>query len=173
MEFAQSRALIAIGELSSFRKAGERLNLSPPAVFAQIHQLESDLGEKLYQRNGRKLVLTPAGRMLLDYCRRLVSTHDEAELERALAFAPDYIALGPIYPTRLKIMPFGPQGLDKITQWKRRIGAVPLVAIGGLTPERAKLCLAAGADSAAVVTDITLNPDPEARIAQWLAATQA
>jgi len=78
MELAQSRALIAIGELASFRKAGERLHLSPPAVFAQIHQLESDLGEKLYQRNGRKLVLTPAGRLLLDYCRRIVTTHDEA-----------------------------------------------------------------------------------------------
>ncbi len=78
MEFAQSRALIAIGELASFRKAGERLHLSPPAVFAQIHQLESDLGEKLYLRSGRKLVLTPAGRVLVDYCRRLVTTHDEA-----------------------------------------------------------------------------------------------
>ena len=100
-----------------------------------------------------------------------LSTHDEAELERALSFAPDYVALGPIYPTRLKAMPFGPQGLDKITSWKRRIGALPLVAIGGLTPERAKLCFAAGADSCAVVTDITLNADPEARIAQWIAAT--
>ena len=100
-----------------------------------------------------------------------ISTHDEAELERALSFAPDYVALGPIYPTRLKAMPFGPQGLDKITAWKRRIGALPLVAIGGLTPERAKLCFAAGADSCAVVTDITLNADPEARIAQWVAST--
>jgi len=99
-----------------------------------------------------------------------ISTHDEAELERALSFAPDYVALGPIYPTRLKVMPFGPQGLNKIGTWKRRIGAVPLVAIGGLTPERAKLCFAAGADSCAVVTDITLNADPEARMAEWLAA---
>ena len=98
-----------------------------------------------------------------------ISTHDDAELERALSFAPDYVALGPIYPTRLKVMPFGPQGVDKITLWKRRVGAVPLVAIGGLTPERAKLCLAAGADSCAVVTDITLNADPEARIAEWIA----
>ena len=98
-----------------------------------------------------------------------ISTHDDAELERALALWPDYIALGPIYPTRLKVMPFGPQGLDKITGWKRRIGAIPLVAIGGLTPERARLCFAAGADSCAVVTDITLNADPEARIAEWIA----
>ena len=61
-----------------------------------------------------------------------VSTHDEAELERALKLKPDYIALGPIYPTILKAMRFGPQGLEKIGEWKRRIGAIPLVAIGGL-----------------------------------------
>ena len=78
MEFAHSRALIAIGELGGFGKAGERLHLSPPAVFAQIHQLEEELGEKLYERSGRKLVLTPAGRLLMDYCRRLVRVHDEA-----------------------------------------------------------------------------------------------
>ena len=99
-----------------------------------------------------------------------VSTHDDAELERALALAPDYVALGPIYPTRLKAMAFAPQGLKKIGDWKRRVGAIPLVAIGGLTPERARLCLAAGADIASVVTDITLNADPEARAREWIAA---
>lgn len=102
-----------------------------------------------------------------------VSTHDEAELERALALAPDYVALGPIYPTILKAMPFGPQGVERLGEWKRRIGAIPLVAIGGLNVERAKLCLAAGADSAAVVTDITLNADPEGRAREWIAATRA
>ncbi|MGH6935566.1 MAG: thiamine phosphate synthase, partial [Methylocella sp.] len=40
-----------------------------------------------------------------------VSTHDEAELSRALEAAPDYVALGPIYPTILKAMAFAPQGL--------------------------------------------------------------
>ncbi len=101
-----------------------------------------------------------------------VSTHDDAELRRALALEPDYVALGPIYPTILKAMAFAPQGLDRIGEWKRRIGAVPLVAIGGLTVERAKLCLAAGADIVSVVTDITLNADPEARAREWIAATR-
>ena len=101
-----------------------------------------------------------------------VSTHDEAELKRALALAPDYVALGPIYPTILKAMAFAPQGLERIGEWKKRIGAIPLVAIGGLSPERAKLCLAAGADIASVVTDITLNADPEARTREWVAATR-
>jgi thiamine-phosphate pyrophosphorylase len=101
-----------------------------------------------------------------------VSTHDEAELERALKLEPDYVALGPIYPTRLKAMAFAPQGLGRIGEWKRRIGAVPLVAIGGLNVERAKQCLAAGADIVSVVTDITLNADPEARAREWVAATR-
>ncbi len=101
-----------------------------------------------------------------------VSTHDEAELQKALAAAPDYVALGPIFPTILKKMPWAPQGLEKIGLWKQKIGALPLVAIGGLTPGRAVEALKAGAQSAAVVTDVTLNPDPEARTREWLAATR-
>ena len=97
-----------------------------------------------------------------------ISTHDEAELTRALGFEPDYIALGPIYPTLLKVMAFGPQGLGRIGEWKRRIGAIPLVAIGGITLGRLPGVLAAGADSAAVVTDILRNPDPEGHMAAWV-----
>jgi len=97
-----------------------------------------------------------------------ISTHDHAELDRALALAPDYIALGPIYPTTLKIMPWAPQGLERLTEWKRRIGDIPLVAIGGLNVERLPGVFAAGADVAAVVNDIVGNPDPPARAKKWL-----
>ena len=100
-----------------------------------------------------------------------VSSHDHAELETALAAEPDYVALGPIYPTMLKKMKWAPQGLARIGEWKCRIGTLPLVAIGGLTPERLAGVFDHGADSAAVVTDITLNPDPEERTRQWIAAT--
>lgn len=99
-----------------------------------------------------------------------LSTHDDAELDRALSIAPDYIALGPVWPTILKKMPWAPQGLDRVADWKRRVGSVPLVAIGGLTPERGRAALDAGADVVSAVTDITLNPDPEARMAEWLTA---
>ena len=102
-----------------------------------------------------------------------VSTHDDAELERALAADPDYVALGPVYPTILKAMRFAPQGLEKLGVWKRRVGTVPLVGIGGVTLDRAPGVLAAGADSAAVVTDITLAADPEARTRAWVAATRS
>ncbi|WP_159712795.1 thiamine phosphate synthase [Geminicoccus flavidas] len=101
-----------------------------------------------------------------------VSTHDDAELDRALATEPDYVALGPIFPTILKQMRWAPQGLERIGVWKRRIGQVPLVAIGGLIPERGAAALAAGADSVAVVTDVLLNADPEARCREWLDVTR-
>ena len=97
-----------------------------------------------------------------------VSTHDDAELETALAAKPDYVALGPIFFTTLKSMRFEPQGIPKITEWKKRIGTIPLVAIGGIKFEQAAEILAAGADSIAVVSDVTQNADPDARVRQWL-----
>jgi len=101
-----------------------------------------------------------------------LSTHDDAELETALAAKPDYVALGPIFPTTLKAMRFAPQGIAKITEWKQRIGAIPLVAIGGIKLEQAAEIFAAGADSIAVVSDVTQNPDPDARVRAWLDATK-
>jgi thiamine-phosphate pyrophosphorylase len=98
-----------------------------------------------------------------------ISTHSEDELAIALAAHPDYVALGPIYETRLKVMKWAPQGLDRLTDWNRRIYGLPLVAIGGITPERADGVVAAGADSVAVITDFFTHPDPPGRVRQWLA----
>ena len=97
-----------------------------------------------------------------------ISTHDKAELNRALALEPHYIALGPIYQTLLKKMPWRPQGLEKLTRWKSRIGDIPLVAIGGLVPDRAEGVFAAGADSVCVVTDVVQHDDPVQRVQEWL-----
>ena len=97
-----------------------------------------------------------------------LSTHDDEELDDALRADPDYIALGPIFPTTLKSMRFAPQGIPKITEWKRRIGDIPLVAIGGIKLEQAPAIFAAGADSIAVVSDVTQNADPDARVRAWL-----
>jgi len=99
-----------------------------------------------------------------------VSTHTHDELDRALAVAPDYVALGPIYETTLKVMRYDPQGLDRIGEWKRMISC-PLVAVGGITLERAPDVFAAGADSIAVVTDVVKHPKPEQRVKDWLAAS--
>lgn len=102
-----------------------------------------------------------------------VSTHDHAELEKGLAVDPDYVALGPIYPTQLKQMPWAPQGTARLAEWKRLVGGRPLVAIGGLTLERALLCLACGADIAAVVGDVVNHRDPVAQARAWIAATRS
>ncbi len=101
-----------------------------------------------------------------------LSTHDEAELERALACTPDYVALGPVWPTVLKKMKWHQQGTARLRQWKDRVGPLPLVAIGGLSVDRAARAFAAGADCVSVVTDITLHPAPETRIAEWMEATR-
>jgi len=102
-----------------------------------------------------------------------LSSHDHAELRTALANRPDYVALGPIFPTILKKMKWAPQGIERLGVWKERVAPLPLVAIGGLTPERLPQVFAAGADSAAVVTDILTSPDPEGRTREWIAATEA
>lgn len=101
-----------------------------------------------------------------------LSTHDEAELERALSHDPAYVALGPVYPTLLKKMKWGPQGLERVRIWKKAAGSTPLVGIGGLTVDRLPGLFEAGADSAAVVTDIQTADTPEARCAEWIAATR-
>tara|TARA_R110000751_G_scaffold12818_14_gene43869 strand:+ start:2696 stop:3292 length:597 start_codon:yes stop_codon:yes gene_type:complete len=101
-----------------------------------------------------------------------LSTHDHAELDRALACAPDYVALGPVYPTILKKMKWERQGLERVREWKRLIGDLPLVAIGGMSVARAPGAFEAGADIVSAVTDITLAEAPEARVRQWLEVTR-
>lgn len=98
-----------------------------------------------------------------------ISTHSHEELETALAAEPDYVALGPIYETKLKAMKWAPQGLARLGDWRARIGAMPLVGIAGITVERASGVLDAGADSVAVITDFITHSDPEARVGEWLA----
>lgn len=99
-----------------------------------------------------------------------LSTHDENELDRALSHNPAYVALGPVYPTKLKKMKWGPQGLDRVRRWKKMVGDTPLVGIGGLTVDRLPGLFEAGAGSAAVVTDIQMSDDPESRTREWLKA---
>lgn len=97
-----------------------------------------------------------------------LSTHSREELAIALAARPDYVALGPIYETKLKVMKWKPQGLERLGEW-RRLVACPLVAIAGITLERAPQVIAAGADCVAVVTDLVTHPQPEQRVRDWLA----
>lgn len=114
--------------------------------------------------------LDGADREALQHVGLGVSTHSEAELERGLGWNPAYVALGPVWPTTLKQMPWGPQGTAKLTTWRARAQR-PLVAIGGVTLERAPEALAAGADAIAIVSDIQRESSAasDARVDAWLA----
>ena len=88
-----------------------------------------------------------------------VSTHDDMEIDIALAARPSYIALVHVFPTQTKQMPSAPQGLDQLAQHIQRLGVYPTVAIGGISLERAPAVLATGVGSVAVVSAITQAAD--------------
>jgi hydroxymethylpyrimidine kinase/phosphomethylpyrimidine kinase/thiamine-phosphate diphosphorylase len=96
-----------------------------------------------------------------------VSTHSYAEVARALAVRPSYIAIGPVFPTTTKIMRFAPQGLDALRRWRRTL-PYPLVAIAGIFLENAPDVLATGVDGIAVVRDIVNAEDIPAQVRRWL-----
>ncbi|MBK0035617.1 thiamine phosphate synthase [Erwinia sp. S43] len=94
-----------------------------------------------------------------------LSTHDDAELDRALAVEPSYIALGHVFPTQTKDMPSAPQGLAELARHIQRLQGVSTVAIGGISIDRVPAVLATGVGSVAVVSAITKAED-------WQAATR-
>jgi thiamine-phosphate pyrophosphorylase len=96
-----------------------------------------------------------------------LSTHDEAQIDVAAATSASYIAVGPIYRTSTKDTGYGARGLDLIRYAVSRAGGRPVVAIGGITLERAPAVLAAGAGSVAVISDL-LTADPVARVREFL-----
>lgn len=100
-----------------------------------------------------------------------VSTANRAELDRALAVDPDHVALGPIWSTVSKDDAAPASGPELLTEWKR-LANRPLVAIGGISLDRAPICWQAGADSVAVISDVLAAADPEARLTQWLDAAR-
>lgn len=90
-----------------------------------------------------------------------LSTHTPAELARARAVQPSYLAIGPIYPTTLKVMPYEPVGLLRLKEWAAQAAPYPVVAIGGISLERMPGVLACGVDGVAVVSAVTLAADPQ------------
>jgi len=96
-----------------------------------------------------------------------VSTHNLEQFERAAATSADYIAVGPVFSTSTKINPDPVIGIDFI-RTVRTLTEKPIVAIGGITLDRAAQVIRAGADSVAVISDILLAPDPGKRARQFL-----
>ena len=98
-----------------------------------------------------------------------LSTHTPAELARAHAVRPSYLAIGPIYPTTLKVMPYEPVGLERLKAWVPQAAPYPVVAIGGISLQRMPGVMACGVDGVAVVSAITLAMDPQQAVRQGLA----
>jgi thiamine-phosphate pyrophosphorylase len=96
-----------------------------------------------------------------------VSTHDEAQVDRALVGAASYIAVGPIFGTATKDTGYDARGLSLVRYASGR--GKPVVAIGGITHDRAASVVAAGAAGLAVITDL-LAADPEAQTRRFIAA---
>lgn len=90
-----------------------------------------------------------------------LSTHTPAELARAKAVQSSYLAIGPIYPTTLKVMPYEPVGLERLKAWAALAAPYPVVAIGGISLERLPGVLACGVDGVAVVSAVTRAADPQ------------
>ena len=101
-----------------------------------------------------------------------ISTHNLAQLEQAARTSADYIAVGPIFSTLTKVNPDPVIG----TEFLRRVRSLtdkPIVAIGGITLERAAEVVRAGADSVAVISDILRAPNPGERAHEFIEKLKA
>lgn len=97
-----------------------------------------------------------------------LSTHTPGELARAKAVQPSYLAIGPIYPTTLKVMPYEPVGLERLKAWAQDAAPYPVVAIGGISLALMPGVIACGVNGVAVVSAVTLAQDPEQAARQGL-----
>jgi len=96
-----------------------------------------------------------------------ISTHNLGQFRAAVETDADYIALGPVFETDSKMNPDPVVGTDMIRE-ARKLTQKPIVAIGGITLDRAKEVMEAGADSVAVISDILRAMDPGKRARQFL-----
>ncbi|MBR7059365.1 MAG: thiamine phosphate synthase [Neisseriaceae bacterium] len=98
-----------------------------------------------------------------------ISTHSDAELDRALSYNPSYVAVGAIFPTTTKQMPSAPQGLERLRHYVKSAGNTPVVAIGGIDLSNAKEVLDCGVASLAVVRAITQSSDVKQTVKEFRA----
>jgi len=101
-----------------------------------------------------------------------VSTHNMEQFKEAAATSADYVAIGPVFSTSTKANPDPVVGIEMIRR-VRGLTDKPVVAIGGITLERAAEVIRAGANSVAVVSDILLAPDPGQRARQYIELLEA
>lgn len=88
-----------------------------------------------------------------------ISTHNHDEINRAQSIKPSYLAIGPIFPTNSKIMPFLPQGIEKLSYWCQTLN-YPLVAIGGINLTNINQVMSTNVNAIAMISAITQSVDP-------------
>ena len=96
------------------------------------------------------------------------STHSIEQIDAARHLPVSYIAVGPVFGTRTKQTGYDAVGLDLVREAASRAGALPVVAIGGITLETTSSVLEAGATSVAVISDLLEGADPKSRVAAYL-----
>jgi thiamine-phosphate pyrophosphorylase len=101
-----------------------------------------------------------------------LSTHSDAEVAAAMTVSIDYLAIGPVFATGSKANPDPVVGLGGVRRAVAIAGHVPVVAIGGITIERAGDVFGAGAASVAVISDLLVG-DVRVRARRWLDAVDA
>jgi thiamine-phosphate pyrophosphorylase len=138
----------------------DRADIALLAGASGVHVGQDDLGEK----ETRSVI--GAGKLVG------VSTHNLEQFEHAAATSADYIAVGPVFSTSTKANPDPLVGINFIRR-VRALTSKPIVAIGGITLDRAAEVIGAGADSVAVISDILLAPDPGKRARQFLDLLEA
>lgn len=99
-----------------------------------------------------------------------LSTHTEVQLQQAIAAPVTYVAIGPVFETGTKDTGHAAVGTARVREVARTAAArgLPVVAIGGVTLERAPAIIAAGAQSVAVISDLLSTGDPAARVREYL-----
>ena len=138
----------------------DRADVAAAAEASGVHVGQEDLGAEA----ARSVV--GAGKLLG------ISTHNLDQFRDAAATSADYVAVGPVFSTLTKANPDPVVGIELIRR-VRRLTDKPIVAIGGITLERAAEVIQAGADSVAVVSDILRAPDPGLRARQYIELLEA
>jgi thiamine-phosphate pyrophosphorylase len=133
----------------------DRADIAAAAEASGVHVGQDDLGAEA----ARSVVGT--GKLLG------VSTHNLEQFKAAAATSADYVAVGPVFSTATKVNPDPVVGIEFIRR-VRLLTDKPIVAIGGITLDRAAEVIEAGADSVAVVSDVLLAPDPGQRARQYI-----
>ncbi len=97
-----------------------------------------------------------------------ISTHDWNEINYALKFNPSYLAIGPIFPTKSKNLPYECHGVEGFKKIRKELKDYSLVAIAGINLENGRELIEAGVDGIAVMSDITKNSSPANRVREWV-----